>query len=215
MFSKVGVPGTSGKEPASQCRRRKRRRFDHCVGKIPWRMAWQPTPVFLPGESDGQRSLEGYGPQSRRESDMTKVTEHVCTHVWHWSFPTSPSIIFLEQLLQLFPRPPVPPGFMSSLPPEPLPHHISYPPTPTQGPPPLRSISALPMWLWQDSDCTLVVDVIRVIYLLKISSMKTESVVRTSCTFCCGSHTASSMPRMFTKCLLNESWFLRPAVKCP
>ena len=32
------------------------------VGKIPWRRAWQPTPVFLPGESHGQRSLVGYGP---------------------------------------------------------------------------------------------------------------------------------------------------------
>ena len=32
------------------------------VGKIPWRRAWQPTPVFLPGESHGQRSLVGYNP---------------------------------------------------------------------------------------------------------------------------------------------------------
>ena len=30
------------------------------VGKIPWRRAWQPTPVFLPGESHGLRSLVGY-----------------------------------------------------------------------------------------------------------------------------------------------------------
>ncbi len=34
--------------------------FDLWVGKIPWRRAWQPTPVFLPGESQGQRSLVGY-----------------------------------------------------------------------------------------------------------------------------------------------------------
>ena len=32
------------------------------VGKIPWKMAWQPTPVFLPGESHGQKSLSGYSP---------------------------------------------------------------------------------------------------------------------------------------------------------
>ena len=32
------------------------------VRKIPWRRAWQPTPVFLPGESHGQRSLVGHGP---------------------------------------------------------------------------------------------------------------------------------------------------------
>ena len=52
----------SGKEPAYQCRRHKRLWFDPWVGKIPWRRAWQPTPVFLSGESHGQRSLVGYGP---------------------------------------------------------------------------------------------------------------------------------------------------------
>ena len=40
--------------------------FDPWVGKIPWRRAWQPTPVFLPGESHGQRSLVGYSPWGRR-----------------------------------------------------------------------------------------------------------------------------------------------------
>ena len=40
----------------------KRCRFDPWVGKIPWRRAWQPTPVFLPRASQGQRSLEGYSP---------------------------------------------------------------------------------------------------------------------------------------------------------
>ena len=34
-------------------------RFDPWVGKIPWRKKWQPTPVFLPGKSHGQRSLVG------------------------------------------------------------------------------------------------------------------------------------------------------------
>ena len=48
----MGFPGgTSGKEPACQFRRHKRYRFDPWVGKIPWLRAWQPTPVFLPGES--------------------------------------------------------------------------------------------------------------------------------------------------------------------
>ena len=41
-------------------------------GKIPWRRKWQPTPVFLPGKSHGQRSLVGYSPWHRKESDMTK-----------------------------------------------------------------------------------------------------------------------------------------------
>ena len=47
----------SGKEPACQCRRHKRCRFDPWVRKIPWRRKWQPTPVFLPGETHGQASL--------------------------------------------------------------------------------------------------------------------------------------------------------------
>ena len=38
-------------------------------GKIPWRRKWQPAPLFLPGESCGQRSLVGYSPQSHKESD--------------------------------------------------------------------------------------------------------------------------------------------------
>ena len=49
--------GAGGKEPACHCRRWKRREFTPRVGKIPWRRAWQPTPVFLPGESHGQGSL--------------------------------------------------------------------------------------------------------------------------------------------------------------
>ena len=42
------------------------------VGKIPWRRAWQPTPVFMPGESHGQRSLVGYTPWGYKESDKTE-----------------------------------------------------------------------------------------------------------------------------------------------
>ena len=39
---------------------------------ITWRRQWQPTPVFLPGEFHGQRSLTGYSPRDRKESDMTE-----------------------------------------------------------------------------------------------------------------------------------------------
>ena len=49
--------GACGKEPTCQCRRCRRCRFDPQVGKILWRRTWQPTPVSLPGESQGQRSL--------------------------------------------------------------------------------------------------------------------------------------------------------------
>ena len=52
----------------------KRHGFDPWVGKIPWRMAKQPTPVFLPGESHGQRSPAGYSASGRKELDMTEVT---------------------------------------------------------------------------------------------------------------------------------------------
>ena len=58
--------GTSGKEHTCQCRRRKRCEFDPWVGKIPWRRAWQPTSVFLPEGSHGQRSLAVYIPVSQR-----------------------------------------------------------------------------------------------------------------------------------------------------
>ena len=48
----VGFPGgTSGYEPTRQCGRPKTQGFCPWVGKTPWRRAWQPTPVFLPGES--------------------------------------------------------------------------------------------------------------------------------------------------------------------
>ena len=69
-----GFPGASGKEPTCQCRRHKRYGFDPWVGKIPWRRKWQPTAVFLPGESHGQRSLVGYNPWGCKESDMTEAT---------------------------------------------------------------------------------------------------------------------------------------------
>ena len=47
------------------------------VWKIPWRRKWLPTPVFLSGESHGQRSLVGYSPWSRKDLDTTEVTSHM------------------------------------------------------------------------------------------------------------------------------------------
>ena len=46
--------------------------FPPWIRQIPWRWAWQPTPVFLPGESHRQRSLAGYSSWGRKESDMTE-----------------------------------------------------------------------------------------------------------------------------------------------
>ena len=76
-YSLVGLPMWCpvGKEPAYQCRRLS---FDPWVGKIPWRKAWQPTPVFLPGESHGQRRLVGYHPRCHKESDtqLEQLSRH-------------------------------------------------------------------------------------------------------------------------------------------
>ena len=80
LFIHVGLPvDTSSKEPICQCRRHKRLQFDPWVRKIPWRRAWQPIPVFLPGESHGQRRLADYSPQGRKESDTTDATQHART----------------------------------------------------------------------------------------------------------------------------------------
>ena len=66
---------------AGDCLRCRRSGFNPWVRKIPCRRAWQPTPVFLSGESHGQRSLAGCGPQGYEEVDMTEVTEHAHTLV--------------------------------------------------------------------------------------------------------------------------------------
>ena len=62
-------------ELVCQCRRCKRYRFNSQVRKISWRRIWQPTPVFLPGESSGQRRLVGYRPQGCTELDTTEATQ--------------------------------------------------------------------------------------------------------------------------------------------
>ena len=60
-----------------QCRRL---RFNPWVGKISWRRIWQPTPVFLPGESHRRRGLAGYSPWGRKELDITELLIHTHTH---------------------------------------------------------------------------------------------------------------------------------------
>ena len=65
----LGLPWwLNGKESTCQCRRRG---FLPWVRKSPWRRKWQPTPVFLPVESHGQSSLEGYSPWGLKELDTT------------------------------------------------------------------------------------------------------------------------------------------------
>ena len=64
QLSHKGSP--SGKEPTRQCRRRMKQGFSPWVGKSLWRRVWQPTSVFLSGESHGQRSLADYSPWGRK-----------------------------------------------------------------------------------------------------------------------------------------------------
>ena len=100
-----GFPGgASGKEPACQCRRHERPRFDAWVRKIPWRRTWQPTPVFLPGDSHEQRSLVGYRPRGRKEPDTTEAIKptrmrgNPHTHTLH---PLTPEVGRAEPPLQI------------------------------------------------------------------------------------------------------------------
>ena len=55
--------------------------MDAWVGKIPWRRTQQPTPLSLPGESHGNRSLEGYSPWGHKESDTTEATWQARPHL--------------------------------------------------------------------------------------------------------------------------------------
>ena len=54
--------------------------------QIPWRREWQPTPVFLPGKSHGQRSLAGYNPWGHKESDTTERLPHTHAHTYYSYF---------------------------------------------------------------------------------------------------------------------------------
>ena len=79
LLNKVLPIGSDGKESACQCRRCGRPGFDPWDGKIPWRRKWQPAPVFLPGESHGQRSLVGYSPWLQRVGHDS-ATKHAHTY---------------------------------------------------------------------------------------------------------------------------------------
>ena len=78
--SHLGLPPGSAVRIYLQCRRRRKHGFDPWVGKIHWRRKWQPTPLFLPGKSQGQRSLVCYNPWGHKELDMRKLDTHVHTH---------------------------------------------------------------------------------------------------------------------------------------
>ena len=80
MFKKCVVPlysfpgGSGGEESARSAGGEGRPGLGPWAGKIPWRRKWQPTPVFLPGESHGQRSLADYSPWCRRATQLKQLS---------------------------------------------------------------------------------------------------------------------------------------------
>ena len=111
--SKWGFPGdASGKEPTCQCRRCG---FDSWVGKMPWRKAWQPTAVFLPDESHGQRiylwaivhrvtkswtQLKRFSMQVCMHRRVNIKSSHhkkkICNYVWWWMLTELIVVIILQ-----------------------------------------------------------------------------------------------------------------------
>ena len=70
----------NSKESTCQCRGCKGCEFDPWVGKIPWGRKWHPIPLYLPGESHGQRSLVVYNLRGCKESDITEHREEMVTY---------------------------------------------------------------------------------------------------------------------------------------
>ena len=98
----------SGEE--SDCQGR-RHGFDPWVGKIPWRREWHPTPVLLPGESHGQRSLVGYSPWGDKEYDNLVTEQQRAQTLQHCNFislhPSSKNVLMVflsSQFLVGFPH---------------------------------------------------------------------------------------------------------------
>ena len=97
-----GFPGgASGKELICQSRRHQRCRFNPWVGKIPWRRKWYPTPIFLLGESHGQKSLADYSPWGLQRAGHDWASENIsCKRV-----PSISQFLFLLHYLTLLLRP--------------------------------------------------------------------------------------------------------------
>ena len=90
LIPKLGFPHcTSHKECACQCRRH---RFNLWVGKIPWSRKRQPAPVFLSGESHGQKSLAGESPWVTKSQTQLSKHTHTHTHTHTWTHTIHPQI---------------------------------------------------------------------------------------------------------------------------
>ena len=96
-----GTSGSAGKESACNAGGLQKHRFNPWVRKAPWRKKWQPTPVFLPGKSHGQRSLAGYSPWGRKESDVTEHTEVCGMSLSYWKasyYPCTDNLFLLKRV---------------------------------------------------------------------------------------------------------------------
>ena len=86
----LGLPWwLRGKESDYRCRSGE---FDPCVGKIPWRRKWRLTPVFLPGKSRGQRSLEGHSSRDCERVGHDLVTEGQQLQLGLLTHPAGPAV---------------------------------------------------------------------------------------------------------------------------
>ena len=93
----MGLPWwLSSTESACKCRRC---RFNPWVRKIPWRRRWQPTVVFLPGKSHGQRSRAGYSPWGCKKLDTTTKARYTDSFV---SFLTSIFVTIAKYFIGIF-----------------------------------------------------------------------------------------------------------------
>ena len=91
MYLRWGFPGGSVSKESTcnsgDCLQCKKHGFNPWVGKIPWGREWQPTPIFLPGKSQGQKSVAGYSPWGHTESDTTERLNHHIVEMIYSSFP--------------------------------------------------------------------------------------------------------------------------------
>ena len=100
----MGFSGGSVVESACQRRRHRRWGFNHWVGKIPYRQKWQPTPVFLPGKSHGQRNPVGCSPWDRREWTWLTEDTHIYIYVFILSshFQHANALLYDQQYLATY-----------------------------------------------------------------------------------------------------------------
>ena len=89
------------KDSACQFRRSKRHRFNPWAGKIPWKRKWQPTPVFSPEESRGQRSRVGYSPWVAKS--WTWPSTHACIISWFYIYEFTFNLFTTSKLILMLP----------------------------------------------------------------------------------------------------------------